>query len=154
MTLPGRHTRPVCNQVFFCFSSQPLDHKPPSRACQWSTVSHSICFLDLTVPSLHFHFRHLCQYELPFNQTMVKVRVQPLHSMASHIAHDSFLQEAIPFLPLFSILKKCITNGRDVTRASHTSRLSPGFTRSLKLCQECGFKPFVCVFFILWGHVG
>ena len=37
---------------------------------------------------------------------MVTVRVQPLHAMASHIPHDSFLQEAISVLPLFSILKK------------------------------------------------
>ena len=51
-------------------------------------------------------FRNLGQYELPFNQTMVTVRVQPLHTMASYIPHDSFLQEAISFLPLFSILKK------------------------------------------------
>ena len=27
------------------------------------------------------------------------------------------------------------------------------FTRSLKLCQECGFNSCVRVFFILWGHV-
>ena len=35
-----------------CFfsSSQSLDHKPPPRACQWSTVSHSVRFLDLTIP--------------------------------------------------------------------------------------------------------
>ena len=28
-----------------------------------------------------------------------------------------------------------------------------GFTRSLKLCQECGFNSCVRVFFIPWGHV-
>ena len=27
------------------------------------------------------------------------------------------------------------------------------FTRSLKLCQECGFNSCVRVFFIPWGHV-
>ena len=28
-----------------------------------------------------------------------------------------------------------------------------GFTRSLKLCQECRFNSCVRVFFIPWGHV-
>ena len=28
-----------------------------------------------------------------------------------------------------------------------------GFTRSLKLCKECGFNSCVRVFFIPWGHV-
>ena len=28
-----------------------------------------------------------------------------------------------------------------------------GFTRSLKLCEECRFNSYVCVFFIPWGHV-
>ena len=28
-----------------------------------------------------------------------------------------------------------------------------GFTRLLKLCQECGFNSCVRVFFIPWGHV-
>ena len=34
-----------------------------------------------------------------------------------------------------------------------TSRLSPGSTRSLKLCEKCGFNRCVRVFFIPWGHV-
>ena len=28
-----------------------------------------------------------------------------------------------------------------------------GFTRSLKLCEKCGFNSCVRVFFIPWGHV-
>ena len=28
-----------------------MDNKPPPRAWQWSTLSHSVCFLDLTPPS-------------------------------------------------------------------------------------------------------
>ena len=58
---------------------------------------------------------------------MVQVRVQPLYSMASSIAHDFFRQEANP-LHLLCVL---IHQGRDVTRISHTSRLLPGSTRDL-----------------------
>ena len=36
---------------------------------------------------------------------------------------------------------------------SHTSRLSPGSTRLLKLCEKCGFNRCVRVFLIPWGHV-
>ena len=95
--------------------------------------AHTLSFVHpiLIVFSLCF-FRNLGQYELPFNQTMVTVRVQPLHAMASYIPHDSFLQEAIPFLPSFSILKNCIHHGRDVIRASHTSRLYPGLYAVIK----------------------
>ena len=60
---------------------------------------------------------------------MVTIRVQSLHAMASFIPHDSCLQEAISFLPLFSILKNMYNHGRDDTRASHTSRLYPGSIR-------------------------
>ena len=70
-----------------------MDNKPPPRAWQWSTFSHSVCFLDLTTLLL-IRFRHLCQFPFPFNQTMVQDRVQPLYSMASSLAHDSLLQEA------------------------------------------------------------
>ena len=70
-----------------------MDNKPPPRAWQWSTFSHSVCFLDLTTLLL-IRFRHLCQFPFSFNQTMVQDRVQPLYSMASSLAHDSLLQEA------------------------------------------------------------
>ena len=89
-------------------------------------------------------FRNLGQYELPFNQTMVTVRVQPLHTMASYIPHDSFLQEAISFLPLFSILKNMYNHGRDVTRASHTSRLYPGLYAVIKTMPRMWIQIF-CV---------
>ena len=80
-----------------------MDNKPPPRAWQWSTLSHSVCFLDLTTLLL-IRFRHLYQFPIPFNQTMVQVRVQPLYSMASSIAHDFFRQEANP-LHLLCVLK-------------------------------------------------
>ena len=80
-----------------------MDNKPPPRAWQWSTLSHSVCFLDLTTLLL-IRFRHLYQFPIPFNQTMVQVRVQSLYSMASSLAHDSFRQEANP-LHLLCVLK-------------------------------------------------
>ena len=70
-----------------------MDNKPPPRAWQWSTFSHSVCFLDLTTLLL-IRFRHLYQFPFPFNQTMIKVSVQPLYSMAPSTAHDFFCQEA------------------------------------------------------------
>ena len=77
----------------FLSSSQSLDNKPPPRACQWSTVSHPVCFLGL-ITLLLIRFRHFYQFPFSFDQTMVQDRVQPLYCMASSPAHDSFLQEA------------------------------------------------------------
>ena len=34
----------------FLFSSHSLDSKTPPRAYQWSSVSHSVCFLALITP--------------------------------------------------------------------------------------------------------
>ena len=97
-------------------------------------------------------FRNLGQYAFPFNQTMVTVRVQSLHAMASHIPHDSFLQEAISILPLFSILKKiCINPGRDVTRTSHTSRLYPGLYAVIKNYAKNVDSTLVCVCSLFHG---
>ena len=100
-------------------------------------------------------FRYFWSFPFSFDQTMVSIRVQPLYSMASSQSHD-ICQKA------FSISLFCVwtfqsvkeKNGRDVTRMSHTSRLSPGFTRSLKLCKECGFNSCVRVFFIPMGSRG
>ena len=101
-------------------------------------------------------FRYFWSFPFSFDQTMVSIRVQPLYSMASSQSHDHICQKA------FSISLFCVwtfqsvkeKNGRDVTRMSHTSRLSPGFTRSLKLCKECGFNSCVRVFFIPMGSRG
>ena len=72
-------------------SSQSLDNKPPPRAWQWSTLSHSVCFLDLKIV---FFRRHFFSHRFILNQTMVFDRIQPLHSVASPQAHDVFSQEA------------------------------------------------------------
>ena len=82
-------------------------------------------------------FRHLRSFPFSFDQTMVSIRVQPLHSMASSQSHDHICQKAFS-LSLFcvwtfqSIKKKKKKNGRDVTRASHTSRLYPGLYAVIK----------------------
>ena len=82
-------------------------------------------------------FRHLRSFPFSFDQTMVSIRVQPLHSMASSQSHDHICQKAFS-LSLFcvwtfqSIKKKKKKNGRDVTRASHTSRLYPGLYTVIK----------------------
>ena len=78
-------------------------------------ISFSLLLVSNNPPSDSFQ----TPFPFSFNQTMVKVRVQPLHSMASSIAHDFFRQEAITLHLL------CVLNhqGRDVTRTSHTSRL-------------------------------
>ena len=67
---------------------------------------------------------------------MVSIRVQPLHSMASSQSHDHICQKAFS-LSLFCVwtfqsIKKKKKNGRDVTRASHTSRLYPGLYAVIK----------------------
>ena len=151
MTPPGCHTRPTCNQglFFFLSSSQSLDPKPPPRACQWSTVSHSVCFLDLTTPLL-IRFRHLFHVQIPFIQTMVRGTFHPLHKMASSPAHDIFRQEANTLSSFRVLMQKMgVTSlGRHTRPACHQD-----FTRSLKLCEECRFNSCVRVFFIPWGHV-
>ena len=86
-----------------------MDNKPPPRAWQWSTFSHSVCFLDLTTLLL-IRFRHLYQFPIPFNLTMVQVRVQPLYSMASSIAHDFFRQEANTLYSLCVLIIKGVTS--------------------------------------------
>ena len=110
MTSLGRHTRPACNEVIFSlFSSQSLDNKPPPYSLQPSTLSHSVCFLDLTTLLL-IRFRHLFHVWFPFNQTMVKVKFQPLHSMASSIAHNFFRQEANTLSSLCVLMSKGVTS--------------------------------------------
>ena len=96
-----------------------MDNKPPPRAWQWSTLSHSVCFLDLTILLL-IRFRHLYQFPIPFNQTMVQVRVQPLYSMASSITHDFFRQEANFLYSLCVLIIKGVTSlGRHTRPACH-----------------------------------
>ena len=100
-----------------------MDNKPPPRAWQWSTLSHSVCFLDLTTLLL-IRFRHLYQFPIPFNQTMVKVRVQPLYSMASSIAHDFFRQEANTLHSLCVLIIKGVTSlGRHTRPTCHQAPL-------------------------------
>ena len=79
--------------------------------------------------SLPIRFRHLCHFPFWSNQTMVQVRFQPLHSMATSITHDSFRQEANT-LSWFRVLMQ--KNGRDIIRVSHTSRLYPGLHAVIK----------------------
>ena len=66
--IPGRDTTRASHTshlslscFFFIFSSQSLDNNPPPRAWQWSTVSHSVCFLALNIVffflvGIFFHF--------------------------------------------------------------------------------------------------
>ena len=150
MTPLGRHIRPTCNKVFvFClFSSQSLDNKPSSRTCQWSTVSHSVCFLDLTT-LFPFRFRHLCHVKNLFNQTVVPVRVQSLYSMASSSAHDFCLQEANT-LSFVHLLMSRAWRHSGVTHVPHVTRL----TRDTSIKKiMCGSK-ILCVFSWLWGCEG
>ena len=118
-----------------------MDNKPPPRAWQWSTLSHSVCFLDLTTLLL-IRFRHLYQFPFPFNQTMVKVRVQPLYSMASSIAHDVFRQEANT---LYSL---CVLKSSRAWRHSDVTHV-PLFTRVHSRCswlkKNDFFFKLVCV---------
>ena len=90
------------------------------------------------------HFRH---NQKPFNQTVVKARIQPLYQMATSIAHDSFLQKANT-LYSFCLLMWRAWRHQGVTHVPLVPRVSRG---SLKLCQECGFNSCVRVFFIPWG---
>ena len=99
-----------------------MDNKPPPRAWQWSTFSHSVCFLDLTTLLL-IRFRHLYQFPFPFNQTMVQVTVQPLYSMASSIAHDLFLQEANPLHSLCVLKSSRAWRHSDLTHVPLVTRL-------------------------------
>ena len=80
---------------------------------------------------------------------MVPVRVQSLYSMASSSAHDYFCQEAISFSLLCVLMQN---HGRDVTRSSHTSRLSPGSIRDL-LIKNWFWHPY-SVFFLTFGKRG
>ena len=48
---------------------------------------------------------------------------------------------------VLTILFTWLRSVNDWGWTAHASRLSPGSTRSLKLCEEC------VVFFFLWGHV-
>ena len=99
-----------------------MDHKPPPRAWQWLTLSHSVCFLDLTTLLL-IRFRHLYQFPIPFNLTMVQVRVQPLYSMASSIAHDFFRQEANTLYSLCVLKSSRAWRHSDVTHVPLVTRL-------------------------------
>ena len=122
-----------------------MDNKPPPRACQWSTLSHSVCFLDLTTLLL-IRFRHLYQFPFPFNQTMVKVRVQPLYSMASSIAHDFFCQEANTLSSFCVLMSKGVTSlGRHIRPACHQAPLE-----MLLITKKKDFfhgQTCVCMFF-------
>ena len=80
---------------------------------------------------------------------MVIHRFQPLYQMASSSTHDFFFQEANTLSFVHSLNIKGVTSLGRHTRPACTQ----GFTRSLKLCEECGFNSCVRVFFILWGHV-
>ena len=146
MTPLGRHIRPTCNKVFvFClFSSQSLDNKPSSRTCQWSTVSHSVCFLDLTT-LFPFRFRHLCHVKNLFNQTVVIHRFQPLYKMASSSAHDFCLQEANTLSYVHLLMSRAWRHS-DVTHVPHVTRL----TRDSSIKKSCvDLKS--CVFFLDFG---
>ena len=82
---------------------------------------------------------------------MVKIKFQPLHPMTSTITHDLFRQEANT---LSSLCVLMYNNGRDVTRTSHTSRLSPGSIRDL-LIKKVDFDLYtVCFFMDFWGCEG
>ena len=60
-----------------------------------------------------------------------------------------------PFYLYFLFKKKtCIHHGRDVTRASHTSRLSPGLYAVIKTMPRMWIQIIVCVFFIPMGSRG
>ena len=120
-----------------------MDNKPPPRAWQWSTLSHSVCFLDLTTLLL-IRFRHLYQFPFPFNQTMVQVRVQPLYSMASSIAYDFFRQEANALYSLCVLIIKGVTSlGRHTRPACHQAPLEMFIKKmiffSVKLVCVCSF---------------
>ena len=101
------HVPLVIKSRFSLSSSQSLDNKPPPCASQWSTFSPSVSFLDLTTLLL-IRFRHLEQSPFSLNQTVVPIRVQPLYSMASSIAHDHVCQEkfSFPLLHLLNVKKK------------------------------------------------
>ena len=85
---------------------------------------------------------------------MVPIRVQPLYSMASSIAHDHVCQKtiSIPSFYLLNVKKKIWAWGhQDLTYVPLVTRALRG---SLKLCQECGSDSCVRVFFIPWGSRG
>ena len=60
---------------------------------------------------------------------MVRIKFHPLYPLASSITHDLFRQEANSVSSLYVLMSN---NGRDVTRASHTSRLYPGLYAVIK----------------------
>ena len=95
-------------------------------------------------------FRHHVPSPYLYDQTMVYNRVHSLYFMASSHAHDSFCQKTNTLSTWFNVKK---TYGRDVTRASHTSRLYPGLYAVIKTMSRMWIQPLVCVFFIPWGHV-
>ena len=100
---------------------------------------------------LLIRFRHLFHVQFPFNQTMVKVRVQPLHSMASSIAHDFFFQEANTIYSFCVLMQK---NGRDVIRASHTSHLYPGLYAVIKTMSRMWIQLLcACVLYSMGSRV-
>ena len=83
---------------------------------------------------------------------MVQVKFQPLHSMASSIAHDFFRQEANT---LSSLCVLMYNNGRDVTWTSHTSRLSTRFEICFSLNHKKWFFTLPqCVFLDFWDARG
>ena len=89
---------------------------------------------------------------------MVKIKFQPLHFMASTITHDLCRQEANT-LSLFRVLMP--NNGRDVTRASHTSRLYPGLYAVIKTMSRMWIQLLcACVLYsygvtwISWPYMG
>ena len=84
-------------------------------------------------------FRDIVSFSFLFDQTLVQDKFQPLYAMASSLPHDQSRQEANSLF-VFFVLKN-VKNGRDVTRASHTSRLYPGSNleiRPLNQCETCG----------------
>ena len=81
---------------------------------------------------------------------MVLVRVQPLYSMASSLAHDHFCQEAI-FLPLFCILmQKWAWHHSDVTHVPLVNQAP------LAMCwlKKWMLTSIQCVFLDFWDARG
>ena len=105
------------------------------------------CFwFSLLLGSKQCHFifcRYFFSCRFVFDQTLVIARIQSLYSMASSALYDSFSQEANT-LSLLCVLMS--NNGRDVTRTSHTSRMSFRVyaVRSLKTMQWSGTLYSVC----------
>ena len=139
---------------FIFFSSQSLDNNPPPRAWQWSTISHSVCFLALK--PLFFR-RHFFPLWFTPNQALVALRIQPLHPLASSQTYDLLSQEANP-LSLIHVLKHCkimgVTSPGPHTRPTCHQALRGTFNKTMRrmwierLCVSVlfpmGSREFVC----------